>query len=107
MPTPRAVQVRQAAAVTLQRGFRRLRQRAALLRMRFAVLALQAGGLAMLLRRWERRFARFLTAEQARLVAGCQDVMARRGTLRGTYEERQTLLQARLAHIAFSPLICS
>eukprot|EP00892_Ulva_mutabilis_P007902 jgi/Ulvmu1/5484/UM023_0020.1 len=88
------VEVRQVAAVTLQRGFFRLQQRAALLRTRFAVLRVQSSGLAMLLRRWERRFARFLTAEQARLVAGCQDVIARRGLVRGNAEERRILAEA-------------
>ena len=95
MASCRVMQVRQVAAVTLQRGFFRLRQRAALLRTRFAVLRVQSSGLAMLLRRWERRFSRFLTIEQARLVAGYQDVMARRGRVRGNIEERQVLIEVR------------
>lgn len=86
-------QVREAAAVTLQRGFLRLQQRSALLRTRFAVLRVQSGGLAMLLRRWERRFARFLTTEQARLVAGCQQVLAQREHVRGNAEERRILTE--------------
>lgn len=98
-----ALQVRQVAAVTLQRGFARLRNRSALLRTRFAVRSVQSSALAMLLRRWERRFARFLTAEQARLVAGCQSVFERRERVRGTYDERQTLRQARMLPRLFDP----
>jgi hypothetical protein len=60
------VQVQDVAAVTLQTGFYSIQQRMELMRTRSAVLEVQSMSLAMLLRRWERRFAQFLTEEQVR-----------------------------------------
>jgi hypothetical protein len=89
------VQVAEVAATTLQRAFGALAARAQLRRMRIGVLRVQRAALAMLLRVWERRFAQFVSAEQAQLIAGHEEVLARRRRVRGTLAQRRLLSDVR------------
>ena len=60
---------------------------------RISVLRVQRACLAALLRHWEGRFAQFLSAEQAQLIAGHGEVMSRRQKVRGNLDERRMIIQ--------------
>lgn len=86
------LQIQDVAAVTIQSTIFAIGQRTQLMRARISVLRVQRACLAALLRHWEGRFAQFLSAEQAQLIAGHGEVVSRKQKVRGNLDERRTLL---------------
>lgn len=87
------MQVRDVAAVTIQSTIFAIGARTQLMRSRISVLRVQRACLAALLRHWEGRFAQFLSAEQAQLIAGHGEVLSRRQRVRGNLDERRMIVQ--------------